>query len=83
MENIEDSFGKFNIPQNEVYKHLIEKAYILEANLATLMNGQARIIAHLENRDINEVMLEINNTNHSYLNVVQSEYVDWLATFSK
>ena len=81
MENIEDSLGKVNLPQQEVYKQLVEKVFILEANMATLMNGQARILAHLENRDPEEVMLEINNRNNSYLSLVQDEYVKWLSGF--
>jgi len=81
MDNIEKLIDKFEVSDSNIINHILQKTYILEANMATLMNGQARILAHLEKREPEEILKEINDRNTAYLAQVQDDYVTWLANF--
>ena len=83
MENLDNIIGRLHITDKDIIPHLLTKIYAIETANSAILANQAKILAHLQNRPLAEVLKEVQADYDHFLSQKQQEYTDWLSKFSQ
>jgi hypothetical protein len=81
MDNLERSFGEFNVSPADKLDKVLIKVYAIEAATSTILTNQARILAILENKNLEETLNEVNDDYQMHLKNATKDYTNWLSDF--